>query len=766
MVIFAIVPSLMWAQSGSVRVLGLSVEGNSLVDEGLIRANSGLVIGRLITGDDIQQAIRQLWQLNLFSSVNIYIEEQVADGAYFLVQVQEYPRINKVVIDGHRKIKKEKIEEKIDLFPGQVIIPRKIFDIRRNLLDLYFDEGYTLAEVTCTTSDPDTANRIDLLVDVNEGRKVKIREISFVGNNNFTDKKLRRRLKKTKQKSLFRSGEFDQTEYEEDQELLIDFYRQQGYRDAQVIGDSLYYSEDRRRMFITIMIDEGIQYVFGNVEFQGNILFTDVELRDQLAFEPGDVYSQKKYDATLEKIGNLYYNKGYIYSQVNPTPVPVGENQVNISYEITEGNEFKVRRIHFEGNTKTHEKVLRREFVLYPGDTFDVSRLRRSIREVTILNYFANIVPDVQRVNDREVDLYVDIEEKSTDQANLSAGYSERDGFVGSVGFSLNNFSLANPLRGGAGQQFSFDWNFGRVYRSFSISFTEPWLFSTPTLLGVSFFDSRRGGQNYGFDEDVIGGTLRIGRRFRWPDDYFRGDWVYRLEQVEYSNFTESFRASNPRNLQEDEPRLSSSVTQIITRDSRDNPEFPTVGSVNAYRVEVAGGPFGGNDQFHKHILTSEWYNPVVWRLVLFARTELGLLDGLTGDADEIPYIEHFFMGGSGLSLGTGLRGYDEREVGPQIGGYAVGGKTLFKQTVELRFPIVNNPTIYGLGFAEAGNTWARFSETSLFDLRRSAGLGIRLFMPFIGMIGLDYGYGFDYIDARGQRVGEWVPHFQFGRGF
>jgi outer membrane protein insertion porin family len=291
-------------------------------------------------------------------------------------------------------------------------------------------------------------------------------------------------------------------------------------------------------------------------------------------------------------------------------------------------------------------------------------------------------------------------------------------------------------------------------------------MFNTPTLLGVSFFDSRRGGGQYGFDEDIIGGTLRIGRRFRWPDDYFRGDWVYRLEQVEYSNFSESFRASNPRNIQEDVPRLSSSLTQIITRDSRDNPEFPTVGSVVAYRAEVAGGPFGGDDQFHKHILTSEWYSPVFWRLILYTRTEMGLLDGLTDDENAIPYIEHFFMGGGGLSLGTGLRGYDEREVGPQSGGYAVGGKTMFKQSAELRFPIVNNPTIFGLFFAEAGNTWARFSETSLFDLKRSAGLGIRLFMPFIGMIGLDYGYGFDYIDATGKRHGEWVPHFQFGRGF
>jgi len=766
MIILAVMATLACAQPGSVRVLGLSIEGNSTVDEGLIRANSGLVVGRVVTGDDIQQAIRQLWMLHLFSAVDIYIENQVADGAYFMIKVKEYPRINKVIIEGNRKIKKDKIEGKIDLYPGQVITPRKIFEIRRNLLDLYFHEGYTLVAVTCDTTEPDSANRIDLTVKIEEGKKVKIREISFAGNDHFSDSKLRHKLKKTKQKSLFRSGEFDAEEFDKDKGLLVDFYRQEGYRDAQVLGDSIGYSDDRRRMYITIMIHEGAQYVFGNVVFEGNQLFTDEEIRQQLAFKTGDIYDQKKFDATLERIGNLYYDKGYIYSQVNPTQIPVGENQVDIRYDIVEGNEFKVRQITFEGNTKTFDKVLRREFILYPGDTFDVSKLRRSIRDITILNYFANINPDVQRVNDREVDLYVKVEEKSTDQANLSAGYSERDGFVGSVGFTLNNFALTNPLRGGAGQQFNFDWNFGSQYRSFSIGFTEPWLLNTPTLLGVSFFDSKRGGGSYGFDEDIIGGSLRIGRRFRWPDDYFRGDWVYRLEHAEYSNFTEAFRASNLGNIQENVPRLSSSVTQIITRDSRDNPEFPTEGSVNSYRIEIAGGPFGGDDQYHKHILTSEWYTPLVSKFVLYNRTEVGFLDSWTDNPNDIPYIEHFFMGGSGLSLGTGLRGYDEREVGPQRGGYPVGGKTLFKQSVELRFPIVSNPTIYGLGFVEAGNTWERFSETSIFDLRRSAGLGIRLFMPLIGMIGLDYGFGFDYYDSMGRRHGEWVPHFQFGRGF
>ena len=331
---------------------------------------------------------------------------------------------------------------------------------------------------------------------------------------------------------------------------------------------------------------------------------------------------------------------------------------------------------------------------------------------------------------------------------------------IGSLGFTMPNLF-------GTGKRFSLDWQFGKIYRAFSINLTEPWLFDTPTLVGLSFFDTRRGGSYYGFNENIIGGSLRVGRRLRWPDDYFRVDWIYRLERALYSDFSTTFALYNPRDLEEDVPRLSSGVTTILTRDSRDNPEFPTMGSVNRYSVEVAGGPFGGDDQYHKHIFASQWYSPILGSLVLYSNTEMGLVAAMTDDDQAVPYIEHFFMGGSGLSLGTALRGYDERVVGPQSGGYAVGGKTMFKQTFELRLPVVYNPTIFILGFAEAGNVWYNFESTDVFSLRRSVGLGVRLYMPMIGLIGLDYGYGIDNPDpVTGELKGKWLPHFQFGRGF
>ena len=766
-------------------LLGLTVEGNISTDQGLIKANSGLLIGREVTGEDIQAAIKQLWRLELFSDIEIILDRQVPDGIYLTVRVIEYPRLQKVRVKGNKKIKKDDIMDAVDLLPGQVLRENQIVKVENSLRKLYEEKGYLLAKIIVETESIDDPSRVVLNIDIEEGKKVKIKEIRFIGNEEhdkkkpgfpintvfwtvdwlfpdkpFTDGKLKKQLKETKEKGIFRSGEFNREEFDTDLENLESYYHDRGFRDMNVVEDSVYFSDDRKRMFIDVFIDEGRLYYFGDITFGGNTLFTDEELQGKLLFKKDDEYSQEKLQMSAqERIGNMYYDLGYIYSSVMPLEIPTGDNIMNIDFQITEGNQFKVRMIHFTGNGKTKEKVIRREFVLKPGDTFDVSKLRRSIREVTILNYFGNIVPDVEPVSDDEVDLYIEVEEKSTDQAQMSAGYSERDGMIGSIGFTMNNLF-------GNGHRFSLDWNFGYYYRQFSISFTEPWFLDTPTLLGSSFYHTKRGGTYYGFTERIIGGTFRLGRRLSWPDDYFRGDWIYRLEETEYSDFSTSFAASNPRSLQEGVPRISSSVTQIITRDSRNNPEFPSDGSVNSFSIELAGGPFLGNDQYHKYIFSSEWYIPVVGRLVLYSQSKGGVLQGLTNNPIDIPYVEHFFMGGSGLQLGEPLRGYDEREVGPMAGGYPAGGKTMFKQSFELRFPLVDNPTVYGLMFAEGGNCWWDFAQTDLFNLRRSAGFGVRLFMPMVGLIGLDYGYGMDYYNYDGSRRGEWMPHFQFGRGF
>lgn len=773
-------PQTQTPSQNRVRILGISITGNPNTDAGLVRAHSGLSVGQEVTGDDIQTAIEQLWKLNLFSDIQIVEERETPEGVYVAIAVKEMPHLERHTIKGNRKLKGEDLDKLIQLTNGQVVQPRDLVLLKNRLKKKYADMGYLLAEVDVKTYSSTESGKVIVDIAVREGTKVKIRSIDFVGNQAFGDGTLRGKLTDIHQKSLFRSGEFKRDKLDEDKQMVVDFYRSRGYRDFEIVSDTVKYSEDHRWIDLVFTVNEGSLYHYGDFSWSSNKLFSDADLKSKMRVSAGDLYDAAKFQQSLADIGTGYYEKGYIYAAVTPTEKVREGHVVDIHMDVVEGNEFKVNRIYIEGNTKTKERVIRRELVLYPGETFDVTKLQRSVREVNILNYFSSVVPDVVPINENQVDLYLKVEEKSTDQANVSAGYSQVDGFIGAVGFQMNNLL-------GNGQQLALDWNFGKTYRSFSVSFTEPWFRNHRTLLGGSFTDTHRSGAGYGFDEDVVGGSVRVGQRLRWPDDYFRVDYIYGLNRTVYSNFTPDFRLTNSNRLQENVPRISSSLTQIITRDSRNDPEFPSRGSVSTLRTELTGGPVGGDDQYVKAEFNNHWYVPLAGQLVLAASTETGALDGLTRNPLDIPYFDYFFMGGAGLSLGAPLRGYDERIVGPlkivEDNGtvrylnfppswvptgrmYPQGGKVLFKQSFELRYPIVRNPTIFVLGFAEAGNVWNSFSETELTDVRRSVGLGVRLFMPMIGMIGLDYGLGLDYRDQHGLRTSKWVPHFQFGRGF
>ena len=530
-----------------IRILGISITGNQSTDAGLIRAHSGLTVGQEVSGDDVQMAIQQLWKLNLFSDVQILEEREVADGVFVLIKVEEFPRLERLDVKGNKKLKGEDLDALLQLTKGQVIQPSDIVRLENRLKNKYAEMGYLLAEIETKEYRSEETGKLIVEVNVVEGKKVKIRTIEFEGNQAFTDKQLRKQLKETKRKTFFRGGEYKRDNVETDKVNLVEFYRSRGHRDAEVQADSVKYSDDRRWIYLTFYVAEGDVFTYGDFSWQGNKLFKNDELAARLRVESGDRYNGAKFQQSLADVGTMYYEKGYIYASVTPSERVREGNVVDVTMDVIEGSEFKVNRVVIEGNTKTKERVIRREMVLYPGETFDVTKLQRSVREITILNYFATVVPDVVPISDNEVDLYMKVEEKSTDQANVSAGYSQRDGFIGSVGFQMNNLL-------GNGQQLSLDWNFGRVYRSFSISFTEPWFRNTRTLVGVSFFDTHRGGSFYGFDEDIIGGSLRVGRRLKWPDDYFRLDYVYRLDRTKYSNFTDAFKESNPRNLEEDVP--------------------------------------------------------------------------------------------------------------------------------------------------------------------------------------------------------------------
>ena len=745
-------------QNRSIKLLGLAVDGNKTADANLIRLNSGLSQGEEVAAEDVQNAIKQLWSLDMFSDIQVVVDRQVAEGVYLTIKVTEYPRLDKIELDGNSKIKKKDIDKELDFYKGQVLSPRDVTRTRRKLQKLYESKGYLLAEVNTEMQPSAEEGKVNLRVKIHEGKKVQIKEIHFHGSANFSEKKLRKQLKDTKQDGFFKGGDFDAEKYNKDKGNLLDFYRAEGFRDAEIVTDSVHYGADKKDMVIDFWVNEGTRYYFGDITWQGNQLFSDTDLVPRLGFRSGDVYSQKKLsEAISERLGALYYDSGYIYATINPKETPVDNNRVNIEFLVNEGRAVKIDKIRIAGNTKTKEKVIRRELFFRPGDTFSREALIRSQREVWVLNYFSDVKPDVQPVDDEKVDIVVDVTEKSTDTANMSAGWSERDKIIGSIGVGMNNLF-------GNGQRLAFDWNFGRSYRSFQLSFTEPWLFDTPTLAGFSVYDTKRSATFYGYAQSSQGGTLRIGRRFRWPDNYFRGDWIYRIDRTNLHDFSSDIIRLNPNGIVTEKwPLTSSSVTQIISRNSLNRPEFPTDGSQVSLSTELAGAFLGGNVSYHKHIFSAEWFSPIGLGLVLFNRFETGFIKGFGKNA-RIPYLEYFFMGGEGLSRSTPLRGYDDPLTGS---GSRIGGSTMLKYSTEIRIPIAPNPTVFGMLFGEAGNTFEDFAHTNPFELRRSLGVGVRIFMPLLGVLGFDYAYGFDNVDPRtGKHFGQWKPHFVFGQSF
>ncbi len=752
------------AQNRGVTLLGLSVQGNRTASADIIKANSGLRVDQEITAESIQKAIQRLWELGLFSDIKVLVDRQTQEGVFLIIDVTENPRLGQFKFKGNKKFKDRKLREEINLITGEVLSQEKIHQAERKIQNLYKDKNYLLATVKAVTiPQPEKEHTVDLTFNIDEGRKVKIRDITFHGNTHFTEHKLRRQMDKIKEQrwwKFFQKVDYSRDNLQTAETGVINYYRNNGYRDAEVVRDSIHYDPRKKWMYIDIWLSEGNLYKYANFTWEGNTLYTSDELSRALNVNPGDEYDSEKFQNGIENVRSLYMDRGYLYFQITPQEIPVSPNQVKVNFQIQENYQVSVRNIDIAGNTKTKENVIRRELLIYPGDIFNRQRLIRSQREVYILNYFSNVVPDVKPVDDKHIDLELTVTEKQTDRANASVGYSQRDGLLGSVGLEFNNFL-------GNGQQIVLNYQKSQIYNSFQVSFNEPWPFNRPDPVGFSFFVSNRAGdQQYylPFNIQQIGGSVSIGHRFRWPDNYFRGNWTIYADSKRYSNIQDSttFYQWNPSGIN---PTKGVRIMQTLSRDSRDRPEFPTMGSRVTLRSTLSGGPLGGNEEYHKHEFQFEWYTPLYWKFVLYTDIEMGAINGLHKNS-VIPYDQLFFMGGSGLVYGTALRGYDDRSVGPiSASGYSVGAKSMLKYSLELRFPISDNPTIYGLGFFEAGNTFLDIQSLNPYDLKRSAGVGVRLYMPMLGMLGFDVGYGFDSVVPGGSPSG-WKTHFIFGQPF
>ncbi|MDE3057375.1 MAG: outer membrane protein assembly factor BamA [Bacteroidota bacterium] len=765
-------------QPKQYKILGISIEGNKSAETAAVIANTGLKIGEDITvpGEQTRTAINRLWDLRIFSDIQITVEKTVGNGAYLLITVKENPRLEKVEFSGNDELSESDLTKKVSLLKGQIVSPQEVSRLVGVLKKAYDDEGYLEAEIKpelLESPDTNARGRVILRFNIHEGPEVRIGSILFYGNKAFSDGDLRGEMDDTHEHvwwKFWRSSKFDKKKYADDKKKILDFYHKNGYRDAAILTDSISYSDDNRDMNIRIFVYEGPQYRVRNITWEGNTVFKTEALNQRLGFQRGDVYNLDTFDKNLHgnedqtDVASLYLDNGYLTSSLDPEEIKVGQDSVDIVIHVRERNQFRIAQVIIRGNTKTEEKVIRRELRTRPGDYFSRSNIIRSVRQLSVLNYFnpEKIKPDTRFVDDTHVDVIYDVEEKSSDTFNMSVGYSGVFGFTGALGLTFNNFALYRPLSGGGGQILNFDWEFGEGsrYRTFSISFREPWLFGTRTSLGFSIFDTR---QNYYYDYRTTGGSISLGRQFKWPDDYTRGDWTFQVQKID--NYTASAYYGNPGLT------TQFSLTQVLSRNSVNSPLFPTDGSSIALSTELSGPPFlPGSAEFTKHILSVDWYIPVFnnSRFALYLGSQYGEIFRFRKNTN-IPSIEYFYMGGTGLGLiaTTPLRGYDDRSVGPRdVYGNVLPGTVMEKETAELRFNVSLNPIpIYLLAFAEAGNVWSGINRTELFDLRRSAGVGARLQINPIGLLGFDYGFGFDNPAGIGAPSG-WHFHFQFGRGF
>ncbi|MBI3110811.1 MAG: outer membrane protein assembly factor BamA [Ignavibacteriales bacterium] len=757
------------------KILGITVEGQTSAEPSAIIANTGLKVGDelVLPGDQARTAIERLYNLRLFDDVQIFIENRTPEGVYLLIRVRENPRLERIEVVGNDELSESDITKEVNLVKGQIVNRQDLSVIVRSIKRKYDEDGYLSAVIEPKLIPVDsTARRVALRIEIEEGVKVKVEKIRFVGNKLLSDDDLKGEMKETSERRWWKfwtSAKFDKKKYGEDKHLILGLYRKNGFRDAEILADSLLYDDSKRFLTIDLYVYEGPQYKVRNVVWEGNSVYPSEILNLRLGFQKGDIFDREKFEKNLYRseeetdVSSLYLDNGYLTFQVEPEEIRVGEDSLDLVLHVRERNQFRIGRVLISGNQKTYEKVIRRELYTRPGDYFSRSGIIRSARQLSQLNYFnpEKIKPDYRIVDEKTVDLEYSVEEKSSDTFNMSVGYSGVFGFNGALGLTFNNFSLSEPLKGGAGQVMSFDWQFGEGnrYRTFSIGFQEPWMFDTPTLFGVNLFDTR---QIFYYDLRLTGASVRVGRRFKWPDPLFRGDWTLRYQRNDVKYGGDYYTPGITTQI---------GVNQVISRNSTDSPIFPSHGSNFSLATEISGGPFlPGNSKFHKHIFSADWFVPIMGssRIALATSTLVGFIFGFEKNP-LIPPQEYFYMGGTGLGQfsTTPLRGYDDRAVGPTLSnGQVIGGQAILKYSAELRFALALNPIpIYTLFFAEAGNVWLENRVQDPLDLRRSAGVGVRLLINPIGLIGFDYGYGFDAPSPGGTPSG-WKFHFQFGRGF
>ncbi len=782
---------------------GLEISGIKFLNVNTLKQVSGITIGQkiYIPGDEIRAIVQKYWKQGLFSDVQIYADSVQGNKVFLNIHLKERPRLSRYEFKGIKNGKKKDLEDKVNLVKGSQVTENTINYAKNAIVKFYTDKGfYNIKVQTHEVNDTSLLNTIILIFDINKGSKIKINDITFEGNKVFSNTKIKRFMKDTKKKrwyGMFKPSKYIPAKYKDDLDKIIAKYNSKGYRDAKIISDTVY-PNDEKTLNIHLSINEGHQYFFRKITWVGNTKYSGDQLSKILGIKRGDVFDQALLDKRLtydeDAVGNLYLNNGYLFYHSIPTEVANINDSIDLEIRMYEGKQATINKVTVSGNTKTNDQVIIREIRSMPGDLFSKDAITRTIRELAQLGHFDPEKLNVNPVPNQAtgtVDLDYTVEEKPNDQIELSGGFGAGM-IVGRLGLSLNNFSMQNvfkksgwdPVPTGDGQKLSISaQSNGKYYQTYSLSFTEPWLGgrkpnSFTTSVYYSKYTNANPTYNYGSydytnakisgEMNVIGASLGLGRRLKVPDDYFTmyNELSYQHYILDHYDYF-LIQNGNLHNL---------SFTTVFGRNSVDNPIYARSGSNISLSLQLTppyslfykdASTITGDAkyrwiEYHKWKFNAEWYTRIVQNFVMHFRAQMGFLGYYNKDFRSP--LQRFSLGGDGFSgfsfygkENIALKGYDNDALSPRE------GSNMYERfQFDLRYPISLNPqaTVYGKVFLEAGNAWMEFNDFQPFNMYRSAGVGLRFFLPMVGLIGVDWGYGFDPIP--GTKDGANGPHWHF----
>jgi outer membrane protein insertion porin family len=735
----------------------LMIQGLNVVQNYVVRNTILFHEGQKVRSQDVAESIRLLYATGMFRTVDFFIDSETETSVRLMLKVEEFPICEGVEYTGNKKLKQKDFDEKLVIKKGQVISDATIHDLVLKMKKMYAEKGYNLVEITPNQIPTKIPGNALLQFSIKEGPKVRIKDIVFSGNKEIKTSRLERKFK-TKENRWWRGGEFKEELFKEHLDSLVLFYNDLGYLDASVVKDSVYYGTNKNELFINIQIDEGKKYYTGDFFFTGNKIINTDSLQTKISLKKGKPFQKSRYDMTKYMVENTYREEGYLWVYVDEKRQFRGDT-IDVTFQITEGRAAVVRKIDIKGNTKTMDKVIRREIDLYPGKKYKQSLMMRSRQNLMALNFFSDVKPDLVPNEDGTIDLVFDITEKENiGQLQLGAAYSgAQGGFIGTFSTKIPNFR-------GTGQELGVNVEFGEYTKNVGLSFIEPWAFDRPMSLSgnVFWYDQRL----YGGDDRYRSYGFKVGagrQELKWPDDKFKVTAGFGFSYFESRYYGEQKFPELGLKIQKE--GYKNSFELGLERYDLDVPLFATEGSKFSVDAEYVGFGLGKEFNYLKTMASYDHYFPLPLKFVLGSRTRAGVISGL-GSTIKISRYDLFKLGGV-YGTDADLRGYDDYEFGGYNSSAPERGLTMFASTLELRYPILPQQLYLGL-FADAGNTWSRVSEINLGDLYKGVGAGVRINVPMLGILGFDFAWGLDDVNKTWtkRKPKGFKFHFLMNKGF